>query len=272
MDLDALESLTFSRPGGGPVGVLTLDRPDRLNAFTFEMWDELRAVGEVLRADADLRALVVTGAGRAFSSGIDTTAFAGGMGTGAGTRDADPVVDRILELQDAFSWLETAPFPTLAAIRGYAYGAGLQMALACDLRIATPDAKLGLLEFNWGIIPDLGGTQRLPRLVGVGKAKELIYTAAKVTAAEAATFGLVERIVADDELDAAALALAAEIAAQPPLAVRGAKRALNLAGVVPIAEGLRAEAEAQTVCLGSADLGEALTAALEGRPPVYRGE
>lgn len=280
IDLDALDTLKFTRTDDGHVGTLMFNRPDRLNAFTIAMWDEMRSVADVLVADRELRALVVTGAGRAFSSGIDTAEFGAAFldpasirpTDGTPPRDPDPVIARILQLQDAFSWLETAPFATIAAIRGYAYGAGLQCALACDLRVSTPDARLGLLEFNWGIIPDLGGTQRLARLVGVGKAKEMIYTAAKVSAADATAFGLIERIVDDGALDAAALDLARTIAAQPPLALRGAKRALNAAGTVSIDDGLRIEAHEQAVCLRSADLVEAVTAALEARAPVYRGE
>jgi enoyl-CoA hydratase/carnithine racemase len=127
-----------------------------------------------------------------------------------------------------------------------------------------------LLEFKYGIIPDLGGTQRLPRLVGSGKAKELIFTAARIDAEEAGRIGLAERVVADEELEEVAGDLAREIAAQPPLAVRGAKRAVNTAmSGATVREGLLVEAEAQSECLGSDDMKEAITAFVEGRPAVY---
>ncbi len=263
--------------GGGSVGRLTLDRPDKLNSFTPLMWRELRELGATLLADpGDLRALVVIGEGRAFSSGIDTSVFTSGDGVddvlaGEAPRHEDPMVSGILAAQDSYSWLEAAPFATIAAVRGFALGAGLQLALACDLRIVARGSKLGLLEFKYGIIPDLGGTQRLPRLVGAGKAKELIFTAARIDAEEAGRIGLAERVVSDEELDGVADDLAREIAAQPPLAVRGAKRAVNAAtSGISVTDGLLVEAESQADCLRSDDMKEAITAFVEARPPVYR--
>jgi enoyl-CoA hydratase/carnithine racemase len=228
------------------------------------MWHELRELGETLLADpGDVRALVVTGEGRAFSSGIDTTVFSEPRGTddlaaeGRAPRHEDPTVDAILTTQDAYTWLEEAPFATIAAVRGYALGAGLQLALACDLRVMAHGTKVGLLEFKYGIIPDLGGTQRLPRLVGSGKAKELIFTAAQIDAAEAERIGLAEHVVADEELDDTAMRLAELIAAQPPLAVRGAKRAVNAsATAADVRSGLVVEAEGQAECLRSDDSGD----------------
>jgi enoyl-CoA hydratase/carnithine racemase len=271
----AFATLRFERDGS--VGWLRLFRPDRLNAFTVEMWRELRELGEQLRDDTDLRALVVIGEGRAFSSGIDTSVFSGdalgddlGAGADAGTRHDDPVIDSIMRTQDSFTWLEEAPYATLAAVRGYALGAGLQLALACDLRVVAEGTKVGLLEFKYGILPDLGGTQRLPRLVGAAKAKELIFTAAQIDAEEAQRIGLVERVVPDAELEPVVRELAATIAAQPPLAVEGAKRAINVAGAVATRDGLRVEAEGQAVCLRSDDMKEAIAAFVERRAPNYQ--
>jgi enoyl-CoA hydratase/carnithine racemase len=241
------------------------------------MWRELRELGRALVADPDgLRALVVIGAGRAFSSGIDTTVFTGGSqdgiadGADAGTRHDNPMVDGIMRTQESFSWLEDAPFATIAAVRGYALGAGLQIALACDLRIFARGTSAGLLELKYGIMPDLGGTQRLPRLVGPGKAKELIFTSARIDADEAFRIGLCEQLVSDEELEEAAEVLAGTIAAQPPLAIKGAKRAVNAALDERTVDGLRIEAEGQAVCLPSDDMKEAIAAFVEQRPPVYR--
>ncbi|MFM8303313.1 MAG: enoyl-CoA hydratase/isomerase family protein [Actinomycetota bacterium] len=168
--------------------------------------------------------------------------------------------------------LAEAPFVTIAAIRGYALGAGLQLALACDIRILARGARVGLLEHKYGILPDLGGTQRLPRIVGSGKAIELITTAMQIDAEEALRIGLVERLVGEEELDAVAAELAATIAAQPPLAVRGAKRAVHAAlDGRSVRDGLVVEAEAQSACMASTDFGEAITAFAQGRPPVYSG-
>jgi enoyl-CoA hydratase/carnithine racemase len=262
----------------GHIGWLRLNRPDKLNSFTILMWQELRALGKELRDDPELRALVVIGNGRAFSSGIDTSVFTGSStdsieeGADAGTRHHDPTVDGILRTQEAYSWLEEARYPTIAAVRGFALGAGLQMALACDIRLFARGTSVGLLEHKYGILPDLGGTQRLPRVVGPGKAKELIWTAARIDADEAYRIGLCERLVDDDVLEEDAGALAAAIAAQPPLAVQGAKRAVEAAGRLPISEGLVVEAEAQAVCLRSDDMREAIQAFVEQRQPDYSGK
>lgn len=273
-------TLQFERTG--PVGHLILQRPDKLNAFTVEMWRELVELGAQLVEHPELRALVVMGSGRAFSSGIDTSVFVTGLDEaagdeslaslpGRGTRHENRTVDMIMGVQAAYSWLAEAPFCTIAAVHGYAYGAGLQMAAACDLRVFARGAKVGLLELKYGILPDLGGTQRVSRLVGPGRAKELIFTGARIDADEAYRIGLCERIVNTEDLDATVTALAAEIAAQPPLAVRGAKRAVDRSFEVPIAEGLQFEAEQQAVCLRSDDMREAITAFVESRDPVYRG-
>ncbi|MFZ4516177.1 MAG: enoyl-CoA hydratase/isomerase family protein [Acidimicrobiia bacterium] len=258
---------------------VVLNRPDRLNAQTPRMWRELADLGRVLVDDNAIRVVVVRGEGRAFSSGLDTSVFADGLfdapefanAPDRGARDPDPFIDSVLRAQDAFSWLETAPFVTIAALHGYALGAGLQIALACDLRVATRSLQCGLLEFRYGILPDLGATQRLPQLVGLGKAKELILTAATIDGEEAYRIGLVEQLVADDALDSSVVALAERCAAQPPIAVRGTKQALHAAGRVPIDAGLRIEAEGQRACMNSADMREALSAYVEQRAPRFTG-
>jgi enoyl-CoA hydratase/carnithine racemase len=273
--MTAYETIEFTRDGH--VGWLRLNRPDKLNSFTVLMWREMRAIGRELRDEEDLRALVVIGNGRAFSSGIDTSVFTGADAADAldepEERDAhaDPTVSNILRVQESYSWLQDARYPTIAAVRGYALGAGLQLALACDIRVFARGASVGLLEHKYGILPDLGGTQRLPRVVGAGKAKELIWTAARIDADEAYRIGLCERLVEDDALDGEAAALADRIASAPPLAVQGAKRAVEAAGRVPIAEGLVVEAEAQAVALRSDDMREAISAFVDQRDPKYTG-
>ncbi len=267
-----METLRLDRDG--PVGWLRLARPDKLNSFTIEMWRELGELGQELREDPELRALVVIGEGRAFSSGIDTSVFTTGQTDSAlrdqaSPRHEDPVAAAVLRTQDSYTWLEEAPFATIAAVRGYALGAGLQLALACDIRVFAEGTTVGLLELKYGIIPDLGGTQRLPRLVGPGKAKELILTGAKIDAAEAHRIGIAERVVADADLEREAGDLAALIAAQPPLAVRGAKRAVDASSSTTVRDGLVVEAESQAVCLKSDDMKEAITAFVEQRPPRY---
>jgi enoyl-CoA hydratase/carnithine racemase len=269
------ETLRLERRG--PVAWLHLSRPEKLNAFSIQMWRELRELGATIGNDPDLRALVVIGDGRAFSSGIDTSVFTDarpGEATldAGGPRHADPTVASILNVQESYTWLEEAPYPTIAAVHGYALGAGLQLALACDLRVVARGTQLGLLEHQYGIIPDLGGTQRLPRLVGAAAAAQLIWTAARFDADAAAALGVANQLVEADELERVVGELAESIAAQPPLAVRAAKRAVRAAvSGLSVREGLVVEAEGQAECLRSDDMREAITAFVEQRPPVYRG-
>jgi enoyl-CoA hydratase len=277
---------TISYEQVGAVGWLRLTRSERLNAMTMEMWAELAKLGETLGDDASLRCLVVIGEGRAFSSGIDLEQLmsgGGGLFSEAGQGSApladspttgrgmeDKLVTRIGELQDAYTWLADAPYPTIAAMRGYALGGGLQLALACDLRIAARGTKLALPEHKYGILPDLGGTYWLPRIVGPAKAKELIFTAETIDAEEAHRIGLVNRLVDDADLESAATELAEKIAAQPPIAVRRTKRALDQAYHQSLGEGLREAAVGQAECIRSADFLEAVGANLQKRPPVYK--
>lgn len=273
-----METLLLERQG--PVGWLRLNRPDKLNAQNQLMWQELRALGDELVDDADLRCLVVTGEGRSFSAGLDLsqlsgadsafTSAAASPAPSEGAGGPDRLVESILDLQRAFTWLAEAPFATVAAVRGHALGAGLQLALACDLRIFATDAKVGVLELRLGLLPDLGGTEWLPRIVGLGRAKELVLTGEQIDAAESLRIGLANRVVEPAELDTAAAELAERLAGQPPIAVRGSKRALDAAFEAP-GTSLRRAAEGQAACLRSSDFAEAGAAFLEGRPPTYQG-
>jgi enoyl-CoA hydratase/carnithine racemase len=286
LSLPSLAMQTISYEQVGAVGWLRLNRPERLNAMTVEMWHELAKLGESLGDDSSLRCLVVTGEGRAFSSGIDVEQLLAGAGSGlfaeagkgstppaespsSGRVIDDQLVTMIGDLQDAYTWLADAPYPTIAAMRGFALGGGLQLALACDLRIAARGTKMGLLEHKYGILPDLGGTYWLPRIVGTAKAKELIFTAETIDAEEGLRIGLVNRLVDEDELEAAATALAGKIAGQPPIAVRWSKRAIDKSGLQSLGEGLREAAVGQAECIRSADFVEAMKANLEKRTAQY---
>jgi len=266
------ETVIFAREGR--IGRLRLNRPAKLNAQTPQMWAELRELGRTLRDERDLRCVVVSGEGRAFSSGIDLQEITGQDGLAAAAQvkpgaGADRLVAMIRQGQEAFSWLVDAPYASIAAVRGYALGAGLQLALACDIRVAARTTQLGALEFRYGLLPDLGGTAWLPRLIGPARAKELVFTAARIDAEEALRIGLVNRVVEDNELDAAVAALAETIAAQPPLALVHAKRAID--AFTDQERSLQLAAEGQAACLRSEDFVEAGKAFVEGRAPVYRG-
>jgi enoyl-CoA hydratase/carnithine racemase len=272
LSTEPIDEISVERDGG--VVRLTLNRPDKLNAQTVAMWNYLARLGAELAADDSIRALVVAGAGRSFSAGIDISTFTTPSSPSPAGEVTAPVrsdVDGILAIQTAFSWLEAAPYPTIAKVQGHAYGAGMQLALACDLRIVADDVRMGLLELNWGLMPDLGGTVWLPRLVGPAKALELMLTAARLPADELLALGIVNRVVARDELDRAVDELVAGLLARPPLAVRGAKAAVRGGWGQTTPVGMRCAADAQLVCLTSADFIEAGQAFASGREPRFEG-
>lgn len=274
-----METIVYEQQGH--IGWLRLNRPDRLNAMTLQMWQELAEIGSRLRDDRSIRALVVIGNGRSFSSGIDLNSFSGGgtLFTEAGSQARpaslpveDKLVATITEIQQAYKWLAEAPFPTIAAVRGHALGGGAQLALACDLRVFARGTSFGLFEHKYGLVPDLGGMYWLPRLVGTAKAKELIWTSAAIDADEADRIGLVNRLVDDADLESTVTALAEQVAAFPPLAVSGAKRAIDKAPGQTLTEGLLEAAVEQAVCIRAKDFLEAMSALMEKRAPTYQGE
>src|SRR5215831_3924064 len=256
----------------GDIGTLTLARPGKRNAQNPLMWQELARLGADLLPDETLRCLVVTGEGPSFSAGIDLVEGISGALADWAERLAD---ERTLAEGTAaaktFSWIPNLGCASIAAVRGHAYGAGLQLALACDFRIFAEGTKVGLLETRYGLLPDMGATVRLPRIVGESRARELILLGDIIDAAEALRIGLANRVVAGEDLEAAAAELAARLAAQPPLAVRGARRAIDAAWHLGAEESLQLALEEQVRCLRSDDFAEARQAMTEGRAPHWRG-
>lgn len=247
------------------VAVITLNRADRLNAMDADVFRLLTEHGRRAAADPEVRAVLVRGDGRSFSSGLDISLF----GQQA-SENGVPQIE-IEALQRAFTVYEECPKPTVAAVHGHCLGGGLQLAIACDIRIGATDAVFSAAEVRWGIIPDLGATQRLPRLIGLGRAKEMVLTGRNVSADEADRWGLVNRTCEPDALVKEAMTLAAQLAAGPPLAMAAAKRLTGSAMDRPVAEGLDREAQAQRTLLASQDFREAVTAGFEKRPPDYQG-
>ena len=235
---------------------LRLDRPDVLNAMNFEVFDGLAAAADELAPRDDVRVVVVTGAGRSFSSGIDLSA----IGDIGGSSE-----ETVARAQAGFRKIAALPMPTIASVQGHAYGAGLQLALACDLRVVASDAKLGLLEARYGLIPDLCGSNRLPNLVGTGRAKKMIWLAETVTATEAGSIGLAEVVVPPEELSKATDELAERLIAAPATPVREAKKLIDAARQRSLEEGMDAEAAAQLRCMSDADFAGALMAGLQRR-------
>jgi enoyl-CoA hydratase/carnithine racemase len=259
--------------GDDAVGVVTLNRPDKRNALNWATFTELAEAAEQLSqaaAERRCRAVMVTGAGEAFSSGLDTSLF-----TQATTAADDGVAaiddETIAQLQATFTAFEQLSVPTIAAVGGPAVGGGCQLALCCHLRIASADASFALAEARWGLVPDLGATYRLPRLVGLSRATELAVDAHGIDAATAASWGLVNAVYEADSFADQAREYAARLAAGPTVAL-GAIPELMRAGLeAGRDEALARAGRAQQACLASADFAEAATAAAAGRAPRFEG-
>jgi enoyl-CoA hydratase/carnithine racemase len=268
--MDTFATLRYERHE--QIGVLTLCRPGKHNAQNPAMWQELTRLGGELLADDTLRCLVVAGDGPSFSAGIDVVEGMSGIAAAAaGLASREDALRRGLELAGTFEWIPRLPCPSVAAVHGHGYGAGLQLALACDFRIFADSARVGLIETKYGLLPDMGATFRLPRIVGDGRARELILLGEVIDAAEALRIGLANRVVAADDLRAAALELAERLAAQPPIAVSGARRAIEAGWHREPAASLRAAVEEQLRCIASEDFAEGRQAMAQRRPPVWRG-
>jgi methylglutaconyl-CoA hydratase len=247
------------------VAIVTLQREARRNAISGDMLTEFVALRGELEGDPTLRAIVITGAGNAaFCAGADLKERLG--------MSHDDVRALILRYREAFAWLDASPVPVIAAINGVALGGGLELALLCDLRIAAPTAQLGLPETGLGIIPGAGGTQRLPRVIGVPRAKEMILLGRRVNAVEALEWGLVHRLsnTVESLLDDT-LAWIEPILLGAPIAQAAALEAIDSSQFLPLAAGLEREAALYDRCLVSEDRVEALRAFAERRQPVFQG-
>lgn len=246
------------------VAVVTLSRPAALNALNREMRQALADLLGWCAAEAEqVRAVVLRGEGRAFCAGQDLK-----EGDDARTPAASVDAKRQGDFQRL---LEEMPQPTIAALHGYALGRGLEVALTCDLRIAAEDARLGLPELRLGMIPASGGTQRLARLVGPGRALDLLLAAEPIDAATALSWGLVTRVVPTADLETAAVALARQVARAAPLAARYARRAVLEGMSLSLTEGLRLEALLAAVLRTTEDRAEGTRAFVEKRQPVFHG-
>lgn len=247
-----------------------LNRPDKMNALDEAMFSALIETGEALGRDPSLRAVVISGEGRAFCAGLDKSIFLavakdnslsqrlfGDNRTASGANHAQ---------QAAMVWRDL-PVPVIAAIRGPAFGGGFQVALGCDIRFATPDAQLSVMEIRWGLVPDMAGIALLRRLVRDDVARDLIWTGRQLSGEEAAQIGLVTHLAADPH--AAAMAMAQEIANRSPSAIRAGKRLLNMAADASQHELLLRETEEQAALFSGDHLKEAVRANIEGRAPIF---
>ncbi|MBM3167567.1 MAG: enoyl-CoA hydratase/isomerase family protein [Chloroflexi bacterium] len=227
----------------GNMAIITLNRPESMNAFSGSI---RRGLGEALNklTDPEIRVAILTGAGdRAFCAGIDLKMVTTGKDI-EGLMPDHPIrsdLEPVQQISAFYGQFESLPIPVIAAINGYCFGMGMQLTLVCDIRICSENAVFSMPELQLGTLPDCGGTQRLPRLVGIGKAKELIYTGRRIDAAEALRIGLVQHVYPKDKLMEEAMKLASEIANANPALSQGAKRVLNAAMSYPLEMGMHYE-------------------------------
>jgi enoyl-CoA hydratase/carnithine racemase len=246
------------------VTIITLNRPEVMNSFNFALLHALASKIAEIRFDPDVRVVIITGSGdRAFCSGADLKERT--------ILSPIQVKEYIFTIRNLFTAIEQLNKPVIAAVNGVALGGGTELALASDIRIASETASMGLTETRLAIIPGAGGTQRLPRLVGKGKAKELIFTGKRIGAAEALEIGLVNKVCAFDVLIDTCRQMAAEICETGPVAIEQAKYAINYGMETDLSTGLAIESNAYWVCIPTEDRLEGLAAFKEKRKPVYKG-
>jgi len=247
------------------IAYITINRPDVLNALRFQTKDELAHALDAIAANNNVLGVIVTGAGRAFAAGEDLSEVKSDR-TGAET------TRRSKEAHALFNKFEELGKPVIAAVNGFALGGGSEMALACDIRIASEKAVFGLPEASLGVAPCYGGTQRLPRLVGPAKAKEILFTACKVKAAEAEKIGLANKVVPPEELMNESTAMMKAILKNAPIAVKYNKYAVDKGLNMTLTDGLTYEAEIAGILAETEDNKEGVAAFMEKRPPVFKNK
>lgn len=255
------QNIVLEKDSGG-FGVLTLNRPEVLNAFNNKTFQEMNAALDLIETDRSFRGLIITGSGRAFAAGADLSEIR-----------YDGIEENRLYSRTAqllFSRIEDLDIPTIAAVNGFALGGGCELAMACDIRIAGEKAKFGMPEVSLGVIPCFGGTQRLPALVGLAKAKELVLTGKKITAAEAAEIGLANCVTTQEELLDSAKDMMAQMLKNSSTGLKYAKLTLNYSRNVTLRDGLEFEKDMSAICYGLPDKAEGIAAFFEKRPPEFK--
>jgi enoyl-CoA hydratase len=260
--MSSYETITVEKRGA--VAVLTINRPDKLNALNMQVHSEGVAALAELKRDDEVRVLVITGSGeKSFIAGADISEF---------TKQT-PVTQRdLFNEKTLFNSIDTFPKPVIAMVNGFCLGGGNELALACDLRICSENAKFSQPEINLGIIPGGGGTQRLTHLIGEGRAMEMILTGDMIDAQAALSFGLVNHVYPAAELEAKTMELAERIAEKAPIALQLIKEAVKFASRSNLDEGLRREVDLFAICFSTEDKQEGVSAFLEKRKPVFKGK
>ncbi|MEM2146289.1 MAG: enoyl-CoA hydratase/isomerase family protein [Candidatus Jordarchaeaceae archaeon] len=251
-----LETILIEKEDG--IGKIILNRPEKKNAINFEMFGEIGEAARIVSDDSEIKVVIVTGAGSVFSAGIDFAA----MGA-LGSFSSQSFRDMLRKFQVGWSLLENIEKPVIAAINGAAIGGGLEIALCCDIRIAAENAKMGIPEVCLGIVPDLGGAQRLPRIIGLGRAKELIFTGRLIDAAEAERIGLVNKVVPAEKLMESAIEMANEIKDNGLIAVGLAKKIANKSLEADLETVFEYTVLAQDICIRTEDILKLFTKYME---------
>lgn len=256
-----LKTLIYEKEGH--VAIVTLNRPEAFNCLNEEMWSEMSLVQDEIENDDDVRAVVIKAAGDKFSAGIDISLL--------GKVDSQHILKNLTRMQHLYTRWEMMNPPVICAVNGLCFGAGTELVLACDIRIASKDAVFALQEVNFGLSPDMGGSQRLTRMVGPGQAKRLILACEKINAEEALRIGLVEKLCDGGELVDEAVSMARKISEKPPVAVKFAKKAINVAMESSLYAGLLFEQAQSAFCFSTGDIKEAAAAFFERRKPHFKG-
>lgn len=254
------ENLLLKKEGN--IGILSINRPNELNALNSKVLDELNMAIDDISLDNDIHVLIISGEGRAFVAGADIEEMK--------NKNASEARNFSNKGLTVFRKIELMEKPVIAAVNGFALGGGCELAMCCDIRIASQKAKFGQPEVGLGITPGFGGTQRLSRLVGLGKAKELIFTADIIKADEAFIIGLVNKVVEADQLMDESMKLASKIASKGQLAVRYSKTAINRGFETDLETGMVIEKELFALCFATEDQKEAMSAFLEKRDAIYK--
>lgn len=262
--LTYVKEASFLAPEEENIGVITLNRPDALNALNLELLTELDSLLEEIKKDEKVRVVVITGAGRAFSVGADLIE--------AQKLDEAGVRNFVQTGQKIFDKIENFEKPVIASINGFALGGGLELALACDVRIASDQARIGSPEVAVGLIPAWGGTVRLPKIIGRGRAAELILTGGQIDAKEAERIGILNKTIPTDELSSTVTWTAGTIATKAPVAVREAKKIVANAIEISMQEGNKMMEKACIACFKTEDLQEGVKAVFEKRAPKFKGK
>ncbi|WP_018211795.1 enoyl-CoA hydratase/isomerase family protein [Desulfitobacterium hafniense] len=253
----------FRVASDGPIATMTLCRPEKMNTLGFEAWREIQEIQNKIEDNPEIRVLIINAEGPSFSAGIDLKELK--------EFDSKSVISNLPKVQRAYTRFQEMNAVVIAAVNGACYGSGFEMITACDIRLASADARFAIPEARFGLAPDMGGTQRLPRLVGPGQAKRLILACEEIDAQEALQMGFIELIEENYEgLQARALKLAQRIVNNPPWAVRFGKKAINAAADSSIAGGLLLEQIQSAFCCGTQDQNEAVAAFFEKRKPVFQ--